>query len=190
MQKRGTKCNLIPLFLCGYAPLCASKCTVVPRGAAARGGDEGENATGRRFHPRSNENRELKERAMPRRATTIFSEGRQSGAEIVVFRPRGVCHTSEGGNGDSKGNRMRWQKAVGFQPQNQSNYEDAKKEVLSATLIPLFLCGYAPLCSALTPPPSKRSDDHARWQYPSSADRPRSRARWSAGPRSRGSRAF
>ena len=44
--------------------------------------DEGENATGRRFHPRSNENKELKERAMPRRATTIFSEvdlnGRQS----------------------------------------------------------------------------------------------------------------
>ena len=36
--------------------------------------DEGENATGRRFHPRSNENRELKERAMPRHATTIFSE--------------------------------------------------------------------------------------------------------------------
>ena len=37
--------------------------------------DEGENATGRRFHPRSNENKELKERAMSRRATTIFCEG-------------------------------------------------------------------------------------------------------------------
>ena len=49
-------------------------------------GDEGENATGRRFHPRSNENREMKERAMPRRATTIFSEGRQSGAESQLKR--------------------------------------------------------------------------------------------------------
>ena len=37
--------------------------------------DEGENATGRRFHPRSNENRELKDGAMLLRATTIFSEG-------------------------------------------------------------------------------------------------------------------
>ena len=43
-------------------------------GRQSRDWDEGENATARRFQPRSNENKELKERAMPRRATTIFSE--------------------------------------------------------------------------------------------------------------------
>ena len=36
--------------------------------------DEGKNATVRRFCPRSHENKELKEAAMPRHATTIFSE--------------------------------------------------------------------------------------------------------------------
>ena len=50
--------------------------------------DEGENATGRRFHPRSNENKELKERAMPRRATTIFSEVDLNGCQSRD-RPRG-----------------------------------------------------------------------------------------------------
>ena len=50
--------------------------------------DEGENATGRRFHPRSNENKKLKERAMPRRATTIFSEVDPDGCQSRD-RPRG-----------------------------------------------------------------------------------------------------
>ena len=36
--------------------------------------DEGENATGRRFHPRSHENKEPKDGAMLLRAATIFSE--------------------------------------------------------------------------------------------------------------------
>ena len=47
------------------------------------GGDEGENATGRRFHPRSNENRELKDGAHTRLRKTALS---------VVFR-RLVCPT-------------------------------------------------------------------------------------------------
>ena len=38
--------------------------------------DEDENATGRRFHPRSHENKEPQERAMLRRRATIFSEAK------------------------------------------------------------------------------------------------------------------
>ena len=48
-------------------------------GRQSRDWDEGKNATGRRFYPRSNENKELKERAAPRRATTIFSEVKSRG---------------------------------------------------------------------------------------------------------------
>ena len=43
-------------------------------GRQSRDWDEGKNATGRRFYPRSNENKELKDGAMLLRATTIFSE--------------------------------------------------------------------------------------------------------------------
>ena len=63
--------------------------------------DEGENATGRHFHPRSNENKELKERAMPRRATTIFAEVRaKRGSAASCGAPR-PC-PSRRGRGQSK----------------------------------------------------------------------------------------
>ena len=75
-------------------------------GRQSRDWDEGENATGRRFHPRSNENKELKEGAMPRRTTTIFSEVKSRGEKskstrlfVAAVRPipatrpsiRGAC---------------------------------------------------------------------------------------------------
>ena len=56
-----------------------------PEGA----GDEGENTPGARFHPRSHENKELKDGAMLLRATTIFSEGQTnptSGGSFLTKR--------------------------------------------------------------------------------------------------------
>ena len=83
-------------------------------GRQSRDWDEGENATGRRFHPRSNENKKSKERAMPRRATPMFSEGQRTAIEKEI--------------------QYIGRKTYVFQPQSKAKYEDAKGSYTAKTV--------------------------------------------------------